>query len=894
MKICNAAQSLSGLFLMLSPLLHAQPTEALVSKKHMAFFKNYCLDCHDSDTEKGEVNLEDLSFKIRSIEQAERWQDVLDSLNSGEMPPEKKKQPRSNEKADFLDDLSQTMVTARKILSDSGGKITMRRLNQREYQNSLEDLLGVKMDETILPSDGGSTDFDTVGASLFLSSSKLEQYLSVGRKALDEFFLKRAARNVEPKVYRVEPELTLNVERDKKLKAFQNFQKRSQSLKNELKRVAALPENKEIIAKLRKKDPKLQNLWRFAGQLKAGLNPKKYGFKTIKEAYSQAVRVSKYQMHYASLPHNDKGTYLMLTTGHFLIEIKPKQKIPSGTYTLRVAAGVTEDSPTYRHFIEVGHPEEGLNRKGQLDGFPIKALQVRGRPGHPEVIETQLTIQKDTRREFVIRERQPTEWGALRKVHQKEVERNGYGHEPAIWVDWLELEGPLPEGESMVILDQILDAHSEKRVRDPYRRARQILSDFAVKAFRQSDPDPAFISSLLTIFKKQLKVDQNFDIAIRKPLSIILASPGFIFLHEPGQEGKPRALSDRELAVRLSYFLWSSAPDEQLLNLAKEGTLKNSKILREQVERMVQDPKAHNFASGLVHQWLDMERLDFFQFNGIDFREFDENTRAAAREEVYQSFLYLLRSEDQGEIHKLLKSDYVIVNGLMASYYGLKGVQGDHYRKVSLPPKSPRGGLLGMAAIHVMGSDGRKSNPIERGAWMLRHILNDPPPPAPANVPQISRLDGKTLSKRQRLVAHQEEPQCASCHRKIDPLGFGLENFDAAGKWRSTYEVDRSKLSRAARKKLKGVKPSKLDPSGTIYKGPSFANYFELRDRVHDRKDDFAQGFIKALVEYSLGRPFAFTDEDLASQIMKTAKRQDYQLVDFIHSLVQTKEFQSK
>lgn len=874
----------------------ASERKAVFPDKHKAFLDKYCMDCHDADTEKGEVNLEDLPFHIQTIEHAERWQGVLNAINSGEMPPEKKKQPESNEKADFLESLSNTMVDARKVLSDSGGKITMSRLNKREYQNSIDALLGVKLDEKVLPADGGSGDFDTVGASLFLSSSKLEEYLKSGRKALDEFFLKRAARNVKPFVYRVEPEITINRERNKKLQAQRDYKKRSQAFKTELKRIAAIPENKEVIAKLRKKDPKLVNLWRSIDQLKVKPNPKKYGFASVKEVYNdRKYAVSgggKYGQYYANLPHNDKGTYLMLTSGNVLIPIKPKKQMPPGTYTVRVAGGVTAESPSYRHFIELGHPAEGRNIKSLLDGFPIKALHITGRPGQPNVSETQIRVGMDTRRDFVIRERQPTAWGLLRKIMNKEQKRNGYGHEPSIWIDWIEIEGPIVQNQAKSLLDQILDTHHAKSTGDQFKRARNILSDFSVKALRENKPSPEFIDSLVAIFKRQLEIDKDFDVAIRKPLSIILTSPAFIFLHEPGQEGNPRNLSDRELAVRLAYFLWSSPPDAQLLELAQNGKLRDSKVLRQQVERMIQDPRAHNFAAGLVHQWLDMERLDLFQFNGQTFREFDENTRAASREEVYQTFLYLLRSAEQGQVHNLLKSDYVVVNAMMATYYELKGVNGDHYRKVQLAENSPRGGLLGMAAIHVMGSDGVNSNPVERGAWVLRHILNDPPPPAPANVPQISRLDGKVLTKRQRLIAHQEDPQCASCHRKIDPIGFGLENFDAAGKWRTMY--DTKHLGKKERKKLKGVKPTKIDPSGVMYKGPEFANFFELRDKISERKEAFAQGLIEALIEYGLRRPYAFTDDDLASQIMTAAKSEDYQLVNFIHGIVQSKEFQSK
>ena len=471
------------------------------------------------------------------------------------------------------------------------------------------------------------------------------------------------------------------------------------------------------------------------------------------------------------------------------------------------------------------------------------------------------------------------------------MNENGYGHAPSIWVDWVEIEGPLPQGDPSP-LEAIFDANPARGTSSELKRVRKILHQFAVQAFRESEPSPEFIDSLVNVYKNRLVIDKKFDVAIRTPLSMILASPRFLFMKESGQDDAPRALGDLELAVRLSYFLWSSPPDAQLLALAENEQLRDPDNLRRQVDRLIQDPRAHHFVSGLAHQWLDMKRLDFFQFDVERHREFDESMRAAAREEVYQSILHLLRSKDQGELQNLLKSDYVVVNGLMAAHYGLEGVVGDHYRKVSLPENSPRGGLLGMAAICAMGSDGKDGSPVERGAWVLRHLLHSPPPPAPANVPQLSRLDGKPLTKRQKLAAHMEAAQCASCHRKIDPIGFGLENFTAAGKWRSKeYRYTKNRKGQMVPSK----KGTPIDSSGRLHDGPAFADFFELHEVIATRhQEDFARGFTEALIEYGLGRPFGFTDEELANEILVASEDRQYAVREFIHALVQSEAFQSK
>ena len=1072
---------------------------------------------------------------------------MLNALNAGEMPPEDSKQPGNTEKADFLDDLARTMVAARQILSDSGGKITMRRLNRREYGNTIEQLTGVKVDIDSLPTDGGSGTFDTVGASQFISSDQFEQYLTLGRSAIDEAFQRRAAQQTKPRVFRVEPETTVNVQSQKDMRKMEETYKRYLLWKAEVDKAAVAPENQKVIEQIRKKY-KLKDLtdcvrlYQNANLLKGIPDAKKFGFRDSNDAsfsYQGGYgRKYAYMKHYAELPASDRGTYLKLAWAIQRIDVTPDPKnVPPGTYTLRIRAGTVEGSDASRHFIEIGHPQRVNGVKAGFSSLPLSSHQVTGTVKNPEIIETQVEIGINTAREFGIQERQPTDGKKLRNSFFKYKRENGYGYPPAIWVDWIELEGPiassgprkwkqrrqveehantkvggtyngyfkgghdnakaflktgkpqkgiadeqeakfrirafeehgptfrrylddpltktgsyltisnvnkeeffalppehptgwrktkhvvekLPPGdyklrfrigaidgtpserhfvdlgvvpdkdqfkhlatfqitgstdkpqiiEIPVQLSQngprkfalrekrdpkadrerynaarkktgvgpvpalwvdwvewegpfnhpkaasplqlIIDKHTAPTeqqaanrqshdadkpttsvlplTKEETQRARSVLAEFADAAFRRAKPDADFIDKLVAIFETRRKAGDSFNVAIRTPLSVILASPGFLYLNEPGEESKRRQLNDRELAVRLSDFLWSGPPDTELLELAEANELHLPETLRQQVDRLIADPRSDEFVSGFVHQWLDMERLDFFQFDANLHRDFDESTRAATREEVYQSFAHLLRDSKDGHLGKLLKSDYVFVNGLLATYYGIEGVTGDKFRKIKLPAGSPRGGLLGMAAIHAMGSDGIVSSPVERGAWVLRHLLNDPPPPAPPNVPQISRLEGQILTTRERLLAHQEEAQCASCHRKIDPIGFGLENFNAAGKWRTedSYQL-KDRRGRGVGKR----KTWNIDASGAFHKGPKFNNYFELRDLIADREEDFARGLTEHLMEYALGRPFGFTDQDIANEIVGGAKHKQFAVSEFIHQLVQSEAFRTK
>ncbi|MDG2124574.1 MAG: DUF1587 domain-containing protein, partial [Verrucomicrobiales bacterium] len=355
----HCSRCLGILTLWLCTFTQGAESEANFPEKHQPFLQQYCFDCHDADTEKGKVNLEDLSFQITTIEQAERWQKVLNAINAGEMPPEKKPQPENNEKADFLDALANTMVAARKALSDSGGKITMRRLNRREYENTIAHLTGVTVDVASLPSDSGSGTFDTVGASQFISSDQIEQYLKLGRSAIDEMFERQAARQQATRVFRVEPETTVNVQSLENMAKLEETYQRYLLWKAEVDKAALAPENKKVMDELRQKHPTLEEgsrlrLYQNANLLGGLPDAKKFGFRDANAAsfsyqggYS---RTHAYLKHYAELPHSDRGTYLKLAWGIQRIDVSPKPKnLPPGTYKLRIRAGTVDGSPPSRH-----------------------------------------------------------------------------------------------------------------------------------------------------------------------------------------------------------------------------------------------------------------------------------------------------------------------------------------------------------------------------------------------------------------------------------------------------------------------------------------------------------------------------------------------------------------
>ena len=822
--------------------------DASMPEVHRKFLSSHCYECHDSATSEGQLDLEKISFKLNSTESAERWQKVLDAVNSGEMPPAESKQPSAESKAAFLEALSGQMVVARQILSDSGGVITMRRLNRREYANTIRYLLGVEIELSELPSDSDPGNFDTSGSSLYISSDQIEKYLILGRQALTTLI----DTNANQKQVDLHHESEINTNRS-------ITKRRGQLLSRH----------------------QLAEAWRNS----EGRPPTEFG-------YIDASRVKfeegQYQKNfpvldaYLNFPPTRSGVVFTSSQAGAMVDYcSLPENAPSGEYLVRVRTGRMPGASPERSYIEFGNSDPG-SRTGEMTvrGYH----KVTGTYEQPQIIEFPLTIRNTKERKIGIRDRQPNSRDAARARFKAARKKGQNLPDPAIWVDWVEVIGPINRNRTNKCFDRLFP---NDKVDDEQQRARNILSSFAVRAFRAKQPSDAYLNRLVSLYEQERASGATFKRALVTPLSVILASPSFLYLQEPNATSKRRELSDRELAVRLSYLLWSAPPDQRLLYLASKGKLTKPLILRQETERLLADPRSMEFVRSFTHQWLQLERLDFFQFNFQLYPQFDESLKMAAREEVFQTVNTILR---QGEsLGQLLKWDHIVANELLADYYGLPGKTGHQFERIPVPDNSPRGGLLGMAAILAMGSDGERASPVERGAWVLRKVLHNPPPPAPPNVPQLSRLSGKSLSARELQTAHMEAPQCAQCHRKIDPIGFGLHNFDATGRWR-----EEENASRKSNKNTKKSKPHAIDPSGVLPSGQHFSNFFELRDQIAKHEQDFARGFCESLIAYGLGRPYGFSDRILVDEILEQAGPGGNQMSSFIHALVQSQAFRQK
>lgn len=891
------------------PVLAQDTTRVSIDAGHRALLTSHCYKCHNAEEQEGQVRLDDLPFTINDIETAERWQKILNVLNAGEMPPEDEERLPNDARTELLDDLANTMVAARELLADQKGAITMRRLNRREYQNTLRELLGAEIPVGELPSDTGSGNFDTVGSNLFMSANQFEQYLTLGRKALDAAFERKLAAG-EERYWRYETEaISQKVAEHVEWKI--DAQSRAERWVAAVEKAAARPENAEIVARLRKEvknhEGNFRRLWK---QIPGAPSPESFGFETRENNADKANSALRaywlpYHQYYLKQPAIDTGVYLAIQTEHpsvlengaitFAVgwSARTGGKWPAGNYVIRVRAALTGLGTPDRRFLEFGVNPRGSQAQS--------VHEVTGTMNEPQVIEIPFFFgdadAERADRTLYIREKGTHDHYLVTRLLHKEGARQmeiGQGRPHAIWVDWLEMER-IPDTDrevppGLAALDVPLDEKS-KEPAPTMGVVQGSLERFAKEAFRGREPGSEFIDGLVRKYETRINAGDHHVVALKESLAIVLASPMFLYLAEPSLEQERRPLTDIELATRLSYFLWGSQPDSELRKLADKGELTgNPDVLATQTTRLLDDLRSRRFSDSFASQWLGLDRLDFFQVNLLKHRRFDNATKLAARSEIYETVNYLLR--ENLSIRNLLHSDFVVINAVLANYYRIPDVTGDHFRQVRLAPDSPRGGLLGMAAVSLMGGNGEETSPVERGAWVLRKLLNDPPPPAPANVPQLARLSGKVLTTRERLSAHREEAQCASCHRRIDPIGMGLENFDAVGAWRTknTYIVKDDNGTPVKGKETTWT----IDPSGQLHNGPAFRDYFELRDILASKEDDFARGIVEGLIEYALGRPVGFRDEEFVDAVVAEAKKDDYAFREFIHAIVSSEQFHSR
>ena len=370
---------------------------------------------------------------------------------------------------------------------------------------------------------------------------------------------------------------------------------------------------------------------------------------------------------------------------------------------------------------------------------------------------------------------------------------------------------------------------------------------------------------------------------IQLALERVLIAPDFLFRVErdpvDAEPATAYALNDLEMASRLSYFLWSSGPDDELLDLAEQGRLRDPEVLARQARRMVADPRAKELVRNFAGQWLYLRNLRGAVPDALVFPEFDENLRDAFLQET-ELFVESLLREDRSVLD-LLGADYTFVNERLAEHYGIPGVYGSHFRRVALDPAvaERRGGIFGHGSLLTVTSYPNRTSPVLRGKWVLTNILGTPPPPPPADIPDLPDrgVDGRAATVRDRLARHRESPACSVCHAPMDPLGLALENYDAVGKWRMTGETRQP-----------------IDASGNLPDGTAFEGPTGLRTLLLERREQFVGTLTEKLLAYALGRGPEYYDRPTVRAIARAAAEDDYRWSSIIVGIVQSTPFRMR
>ena len=474
--------------------------------------------------------------------------------------------------------------------------------------------------------------------------------------------------------------------------------------------------------------------------------------------------------------------------------------------------------------------------------------------------------------------------------------------EPLLEVVSVEFEGPLYDGYPSETAKNLVPEKINSS--DELKLAEQTLKKFMYRAYRRPVTESE-LKDAVNSFSDFRKLLPDFRSAIRKSMAMILISPKFIYIVEPSEENKKRTLNAYELASRLSYFLWASLPDDELLKLAESGELLKGSVLKEQIKRMRKDSKYDRFASHFSDQWLGLSTMENVAIDPVANPKFSDEIKENLLLESLEFSKHIFRKDLS--FLNFIDSKFAVLNQVVADHYGIDGVYGSHFRAVPLKPENNRGGILTQGSILIAGSDGSEANAIYRGVWLKKRLFADPPPPPPPGVPTLEESENisKNLTVKEQIAKHREEAACARCHRKIDPWGVAFENYDAVGLWRTEIV----KISKAAKQAPKGKKKSKgkpkiqtvksdpvpVDAASTLPDGKKVSGMTELKEYLlNHKKSELANAITRRVLGYALGRQLEFSDEEMVEDLSKTFQEKGYRISALIEGIVTNQKFLQK
>jgi hypothetical protein len=847
-----------------------------------AFLEQHCFDCHDTETQKGKLDLTTLRFADANLE---TWVKVHDRVRDGEMPPAKKPRPETAEKTAALNAWAKPLTAWDAARQQQVGRSQLRRLNRVEFENSLRDLLAMpalKIKDN-LPEDGSAHGFDRLAGALDMSFVHMESYIAAVDKALNDALCPFPE---QPPVFKYRFNLTDNIRKNgrecegsvglaignKTAIALVGMQRDETFEADTPHHLTDTEPLANAIGLFRHEDADYR--WTMTA-----IQPMITGF--------HRLRVSGYSFGWDGakvIPterHGALGWGIHATGEHFgtvdLPPNKPEERVITawlergggmlhGTDdNLRIIAASCENFRDYAH----GKNKDVVGPMSPAPGVAVEWVEIEGPlydswpPANHRALFDDLPVKVWTEASGVPKPTQQT-WA---RGNPESFPKDIYGHRndkrPVVYVESL----------------------------DPATDAERLLRRFLRRALRRPVTEVE-LSEYTTKVAKALAGGAPFQDAMLAAYREVLTSPEFMLVQEPAG-----VLNDHALAARLSYFLWSTLPDAELDRFADAGKLHEPNVLRAQTERLLNDERASRFVDNFTGQWLALRALNATQPDKKLYPEFMPWLSEAMAMESRAFFAELLK-HDLGIVH-FVKSDFAMLNEPLAQLYGIDGVRGWDLRRVALPADSVRGGFLTQAAVLKTTADGTTTSPVKRGAFVMDKILGIVPTPPPPDIGSIEPDVRGTTTIRGQLEKHRENPSCAGCHAKMDPYGFALESFDVVGEWRPHYRVTGGKGPHDQRKKVNGHAIEyhdglPVDCTGQLPDGRPFADINALRDLLAADPERLARAFLAQLTTYATGAPLGFADRADAEQILMQTKASNYGLRSMTHALIQSELFQKK
>lgn len=839
-KICVNRRKIVWYMKLIIMLLFASGIWAGADDRLGKLLNKYCLDCHGGKKTKGGVNFKSYDGITHIYNNYEIWEDAITQVSEGEMPPEDDPQMTKEEKAYFLTSLTKIFDNAEKVELGDPGPSPLRRLTKREYNNTIRDIFGVDLGlGKEFPSEGGGGEgFDNNAEVLNFSPLMFEKYVQEAKKLSTHLTF-----NYTTGFEIFQEEIPLR----NKPQRLVEIRKQIDEIKN-----SAMPPRFQVEDYLRqyvqaswelvingKKEDK--QIWDFAAAKK--MNP---------------VFIKK-MIHYFG--DKDKKNEVEKKYYAKLYELKKDSKQKEiDAATKQVLEGYKKS----RYINEHNTPEpKELYR--QLVGKVRNCMQMNNQEVRQAISKSDLQrLEAMEKEDELIKGKMDERNWHLAKIFKSFDEKK----RKEAWADPVKFLNQKQKGTFDWLTKKHFELENKKK-----EMLKERLRELLVKAYRRTAQDEE-LNRLQKLFEEEEK-KKGVQSAARLVLVRVFCSPSFIFRIEKQKKIEENyKISDSELAVRLSYFLWSSMPDQELLDLASQNKLSDPKVLNQQVDRMLKDSKSRALAEDYAAQWLKFrDVLERVELDKKRFPEFNDKLAHDMFKECSETFYYIVQSDSS--VLELIDSTYVFVNENLARIYGIKGIKGEEFRKVAVKDRR-RGGLVTSPAVMTMTSYPLRTSPVLRGNYIISSLLGTPTPPPPEGVEELPEDDkvADGLTVKQRFEKHRKDPVCYSCHIRLDPMGFPLEVFDPLGR---------------LREKSGG---HQIDANGEMKDGRVLAGPAGLKKYLLEREDLFLKNMASKLLGYSLGRSLEFFDRYTVAKAVRDTRSSGYKFSAMVKSIVNSKLFQ--